>query len=38
MAATVQDPHRGVTQDAAIALQMLEGDLGVVPSVVQIDR
>jgi hypothetical protein len=38
MAATIQDPHSGVRQDAPIALQMLDGDLGVVPSVVQIDR
>jgi hypothetical protein len=38
MAATVESSHKGVTEDTPVALQMLEGDLGVVPAVVQADR
>ena len=35
VAAPVQNPDRGVRKDTPVALQMFEGDLGVVPAVVQ---
>jgi hypothetical protein len=38
VAAPVQSPHSDLREGTPVALQMLEGDLGVVPAVVQIDR
>jgi len=38
VAPSIQNPHRGVREETPIALQMLHGDFGVVPAVVQPDR
>lgn len=37
VAAPIQRPHNGVRQGPAIALQMLERDLGIVPTMVEIN-